>query len=129
MTNSWKTTTSIADRIWELINKNVTRENISTQYTYLSNPFVHLRTLHEGCFHHRIPKFSLRRKPLAGGGGVLPYTACSPPFLLNPSSSYLIQRDCKPRHCYYNKGLRRDEKRRTADSFVENKPSVSPETK
>ena len=25
------------------------------------------------------------------------------------------------RRCYYNKGLRRDEKRRTADSFVENK--------
>ena len=29
--------------------------------------------------------------------------------LLNPSSSYLIQRDCKPRRYYYNKGLRPDE--------------------
>ena len=42
--------------------------------------------------------------------------------------SYLIQRDCKSRRCYYNKGLRRDEKRRTADSFVVNKTSFSPET-
>ena len=42
--------------------------------------------------------------------------------------SSLIQRDCKPRRYHYNKGLRPDEKRRTADSFVVNKPSVSPET-
>ena len=49
--------------------------------------------------------------------------------LKNPSSSYLIQQDCKPLRYYYNKGLRPDEKRRTTDSFVVNKPSVSPETK
>ena len=40
----------------------------------------------------------------------------------------LIPRDCKPRCYYIGIETRRDEKRRTADSFVVNKPSVSPET-
>ena len=39
-------------------------------------------------------------------------------FYWNPSSSYLIQRDCKPRRYYYNKELRPDEKSLVSRGFA-----------
>ena len=41
--------------------------------TSLSNPFDHVRTLHEGCFHRRTPTFSVRHNYVNPGGGILPY--------------------------------------------------------
>ena len=48
-------------------------------------------------------------------------------FSYNPSS-YLSLCDCKATMLCYNNGLGRDDKRRTVDSFVVNKPSFSLET-